>query len=762
MSGILSFTTIEQSPMADQAPATLKTGPSRRTLLIGGGAGLGLLVAWAVWPRTYLPNLTAEAGETIFGAWLKIGTDGHVTVAVPQAELGQGVFTAFAQIVADEMGADWKMVGVEPAPLNPLYANPLGASELFEVALGNLSNQLQRTHAARTALVLTAGSSSIRNFESELRQAGAAARVMLCKAAARKWGSDWQACGTIGGVVVNGNQRVGFGELAALAADETLPDSVPLRGDEANRLSGQAVPRLDVPGKVDGSANYAADIRLENMVHASIRQGPLGGTHLVKADRVAANKIPGMLKIVGGEKWIATVAENWWAADRALDAMRPRFQIPEKVINTDTIDDALSKALDGDGSRVASAGDLAASFKGAKVVSAEYRVGVALHAALEPMTATASYDNGRLSLWMPTQAPGLARAAAARAIGIGEERVTIHSMMAGGSFGAKLENDVAAQVAVIAREAGRPVQLTWSRTEDFRHDRYRAAAAARLTGRLGDQAGIAGWLAKIAAPATGRALAERLMGGDPVVAAGLALPGAGDAQAVAGAVPAYGIPNYAIDHHVADLGLEFGHWRSGAHSYTAFFTESFIDELAHVAEVDAVTFRMAMLGNNPRLARCLQQVTQLGGWQGGQPGSGQGIACHAFNGSYIAVMAEARLAGRKVKVERLVAAVDVGRVINPDLVQQQIEGALIFGMAAAVGGSTGFTDNAADVRSIDELKLPTLADAPEITVELIRSESDPGGVGELGVPAVAPAIANALQAATGVRFRRLPLLSEVE
>ncbi len=747
--------------MADQAPATLKSGPSRRTLLIGGGAGLGLLVAWAVWPRTYLPNLVAEEGETLFGAWLKIGTDGHVAVAVPQAELGQGVFTAFAQIIADELGADWKMVGVEPAPLNPLYANPLAASELFEVALGSLSSQLQRTHAARTALVLTAGSSSIRNFEAELRQAGAAARVMLCKAAARRWGTEWRACGTIDGTVVHGSQRIGFGEIAAEAADETLPDTVPLRGEEANRLAGQTVPRLDVPGKVDGSANYAADIRLENMVHASIRQGPLGETSLASVDEAAASKVSGMLAVVRTPKWVAAVANNWWAADRALDAMRPRFVTPKDVLNSDTIESALTAALDGEGARIASEGDLAATFKGARVVSAEYRVGVALHAALEPMTATAVFDNGRLSLWMPTQAPGLARAAAARAIGIGEERVTIHPMMAGGSFGAKLENDVAGQVAVIAKQLGRPVQLTWSRAEDFRHDRYRAAAAGRLTARLGDQGGVAGWLAKIAAPATGRALAERLMGGDPVVAAGLALPGAGDAQAVAGAVPAYGIPNYAVDHHAADLGLEFGHWRSGAHSYTAFFTESFIDELAHVAGIDALPFRMAMLGNNPRLARCLQVVTQLGGWQGGQVGSGQGIACHSFNGSYIAVMAEARLAGRKVKVERLVAAVDCGRMINPDLIKQQIEGGMIFGMAAAVGGSTGFTDNMADVKTVDELLLPTLADAPDITVELVRSESDPGGVGELGVPAVAPAIANALQAASGVRFRRLPLLSEV-
>ena len=208
----------------------------RRTLLIGGGVGVGLVVAWAVWPRTYLPNLTAAPGESLFGAWLKIGTDGHVSVAVPQCEEGQGVFTAMPQIVADELGADWKMVGVEPAPLNPLYANPLAAATLFELALGGLPEQLRRTHAARAGLILTGCSTSIRNFEDQLRHAGATARVLLCKAAARRWGTDWQACGTAGGFVIHGESKLGFGEIAAEAADESVPGDVALRGGEANRL----------------------------------------------------------------------------------------------------------------------------------------------------------------------------------------------------------------------------------------------------------------------------------------------------------------------------------------------------------------------------------------------------------------------------------------------------------------------------------------------------------------------------------------------
>ena len=734
----------------------------RRTLLIGGGAGVGLVIAWAAWPRTWLPNLSAAPGESLFGAWIKIGTDGHVSVAVPQCEEGQGVYTALPQIVADELGADWKMVGVEPAPLNPLYANPLAAEALFEAALGPLPDALRTRYVRRSGLMLTGGSTSVRNFEGELRRAGAAARALLCKAAAKRWGVDWKACGSFNNMVFEGSRKLGFGVLAAEAAGQDLPGDVPLRAGDEARLTGQPLPRLDAPSKVDGSALFAADVRLADMVYAAIRHGPVGETGLAKLDRAAANKVPGMLSIVTTDDWVAAVANNWWAADRALDAMRPRFRTPEAVVNSDTIEQALSGAFDETGSRIAATGDLSSQFRGAQVIAAEYRVGLALHAPLEPMTATAVHRDGRLTLWLPTQAPGLARAAAARGAGLAESEVILHPTMAGGSFGAKLETEAAAQVALLAMKIGRPVQLTWPRGEDFRRDRFRPAAAGRMTARIDGQHRLSGWLAKIAVPESGRELAGRLLHGDALPAAGLAL-GGGDAGAVAGAVPAYAIPHFAVDHHPAEIGVPSGYWRSGAHSYTCFFTESFLDELAHVAEQDALSFRMAMLGGQPRLARCLQTAAQLGGWQGGQPGSGQGIACHAFRGSYIAVLAEAQLTSdRRVKVERLVAAVDCGRVVNPDLVQQQIEGGLLFGLAGAVGCSTGFTENVADVREISELRLPTLADCPDITVELIRSTAEAGGASELGVPPVAPAIANALQAATGVRFRRLPLLSDIE
>ncbi len=730
---------------------------SRRTLLIGGGVGVGLVVAWTVWPRTYAPNLTAAHGEHIFGAWLKIGEDGHVVVAVPQAEHGQGVYTTLPQIVADELGADWRTVGVEAAPLNPLYANPLAASELFAGVFDALPRRLRAQHAEHALLMLTAGSTSVRMFEDALHQAGAAARVALCKAAARRWDVDWQACGTAAGFVVHGKDRLRFGELAADAAEEDVPHPLPLRGGEGERLYGQSLPRIDVPSKVDGSANFAGDIRLPDMVYAAIRQGPVGDSRLVRVDRAAADRIGGVSAVIENPRWVAAAANNWWAANRALDALAPRFETTSGIVSSATIDAALDAALDGKGERMAEQGDLSAAFRDAQVVTADYRAALSVHAAVETMTATAHLRDDRLELWLPTQAPGLARAAAAAVLGIGEDRVTVHPMLVGGGFGANLEHQAAEQAALLAQRLKRPVQLVWSRAEDLLHDRYRPAAAARMTGRLAPNGALIGWLAKIAAPATGRQLAERLLAGDAAVAAARALPGMGDDYAVAGAEPFYAIPNYAVDHHPAEIGVPTGHVRGGAHGYTAFFTECFIDELAHVAGTEAMSFRIAMLGGDARLARCLSTAASLGGWQGGIPGSGQGIACHSFRGSHIAVLAEAREEGGRPRVDRLVAAVDCGRQVNPDVVRQQIEGGLIFGMASALGAATGFTENLGDARGFGDLDLPRLADTPDITIELIRSEADPGGVGELGVPAVAPAIANALQAATGVRIRALPL-----
>ena len=719
---------------------------SRRQILIGGGAGMGLVVAYALWPRDYPANLTANPGETVFGAWLKIGDDGHVTVAVPQVEHGQGVYTALPQVVADELGADWRTVGVEAAPLNPLYANPLGFAALTGIAAGKLVD----------APVLTGGSSSVRRFEEDCRRAGAAARCLLLQAAARRWDADWRQCRVEAGFVLHGKQRLRFAELAADATRETVPDPLPMGVQGAGRLTAKPLPRLDAPAKVDGSANFAGDIRLPDMVHAAVRQGPIGRNRLLRVDRAAADRIAGVVAVVEAEGWVAAAATTGWAAERALDAMRPRFETTGPTVDDASIARGLDAALKRPGVRMAETGDVAPLLVGTGLVSARYTVAAGVHAAIETPSATASYRDGRLELWLATQAPGVAAAAAARAAGVSEAAVTVHPMLVGGGFGEALDTRVAEQAAVLAVRLKRPVCLTWSRGEATRQDLVRAPAVAVMTARLAAGGGVAAWRTRIASPATGAAIARRLAPGAATEAALRLVKG--DPYAVAGAGTPYRLPAFALDWHEAELGLRTGHLRGGADGYTCFFTESFLDEVAQAGGQEPVSYRIGMLGGDARAARCLSTAASLGGWDGGAAGSGQGIAYWSMRGSHIAVLAEAQVEGGRVRVERLVAAVDCGRVINPDLVRQQIEGGLIFGLAQATGAATGYARNVATATNLGLLAQPRLADAPDITVELIASDAAPGGVGEIAVPPVAPAVANALASAAGRRFRSLPLV----
>ena len=732
-------------------------GVSRRKLLIGGGAGVGLLLGWGIWPRSYRPNVTAAPGESLFNAFLKIGIDGHVTVIVPQAEMGQGVWTTLPQILADELGADWRTVAVEPAPISPLYANDFLIAESAREALPSMLQGVgawaARQVAIRSALMITGGSSSVRGFERRLREAGAAARVLLCMAAGNRLDSDWQACDTEQGFVVRGNDRLRFGELAADAATLTPPDDLPLRPIGTGRISGQHMPRLDLPSKVDGSARFTADVRLPDMVYASAIMGPAGDCRLDRIDEAAAKKVHGVIGVVRDPRWVAVVAETWWAADRGVNASKPRFRTHGALPDSASVQHALTTALDGDGgSTMASRGDLGQAFGGQGVLGADYSVSFAQHAPMEPLTATARLTGDRLEIWVPTQAPGLARAAAARAIGIAEDQVTIYPMLVGGGFGRKIEVDAVQQAAIVAQRIKRPVQLMWSRAEETMQDRPRPPAIGRMQARLGQGGRVLGWRARIATPSTMSEMMRR-------IAPGAMGPSHGaEASAVEGAIPPYEVGALQIEHVPVEIGIGTGMWRSVANSYTAFFTECFVDELAHRAGIEPLSFRMQMMGGNTRLARCLTTVTAIGGWNGGEQGSGQGLAAHSCFGSHVAMIAEVHVSeAQQIVVDTITAVVDCGRMINPDIVRQQIEGGIVWGLAATLGGTTGFTRGRADGRNFDALGLPILANTPEIIIELIRNHEHPGGVGEIAVPPVAPAIANALYATTGQRVRHLPL-----
>lgn len=727
-------------------------GISRRTVLVGGGAGAGLLLAWSLWPRTYQPNLHVAEGEIGFNAFLKIAKDGRVIVAVPQAEIGQGVYTSLPQILADELGADWRTVAVEPAPISPLYANTLLAEELAEAGTPSLFQGVgrwaARHYATREALMMTGGSTSVRAFDGPMREAGAAARALLQMEAAARWSTDWQNLDAHSGFVWNGPQRIPFAELAEAAAARDLPEDLPIRGGSANRLAGQPLPRLDAPAKLDGTALFAADVRLPNMLYAAVRSGP-PGSRLAGLDKAAAERVPGALHVVENLDWVAVAGLTSWAAQMALDALRPRFEGPAGPSDAD-IAATLARALgEGEPVRVAEIGAADAA-PGASTITAQYSAGPAPNAALEPLVATARATGDRLEIWAPTQAPALARAAAARAAGLPTSNVTLYPTFVGSGYGRKIEMDAIAQAAVLTVKLGRPVQLTWPRVQEIAQDRMRPPAAARIAVEVVAGGRIQGWEARIAAPATATEVAERL--GVPTR---IVRP---DRAAAAGAVPPYAIPRVLIDHVPAAIGMPTGLSRGGAHAYTCFFTESMIDEVARAAGIEPLSFRMGLLGSNPRLARALTTATSIGGWDGGQRGSSMGLAALSAYGSHIGTLVEIEIgADQRIRVTRAVCAVDCGRVVNPDIVRQQIEGGLIHGISAALAPPLTIANGTPMATNISELGLLSLRDAPEVSVKLLDSDEDPGGITELAVPTAAPAIANALHALTGGRLRHLPL-----
>ena len=693
----------------------------RRTLLIGGGAGVGLVVAFALWPRHLTTELSVRPAEEAFGNFIKIARDGRITVAVPQVETGQGIWTALPQIVADELGAAWETVAVEPAPFASAYGNPMAKEEGWPAGIR-----------------ITAAATSVRAFEQPLREAAAVAREMLVGAAADRWNVKPSECETADGFVIMGPRTFTFGELAEEAADRAPPSRPQLRQSNKGRLIGQPLQRLDGPAKANGRMQFAADVRLPGMLFASARIAPPGG-RLSSFARETLSRMPGLRHVAARDGWVAVVADTWWAAERALKAADPRFAGEKSPVDPRPLfDDALAN---GSSDTWFSRGDFDSVTRGSRPLAATYYVAPSQHLGLEPLSATARFGNEGLEVWAATQAPDLARKRAGNA--------NLYPMAVGEPAGRALEAGGVPIAVALAQAVGRPVQLNLSQSVSQNHDRLSGGMLARMMALPGAGGITAAWKMRVASGGGfGSALAS---------AEGKKPPSTLGQPDLQGAAAPYAIPNMTVEAIKVPAPLEAGYMRGSPQREFTFFTESFIDELAHAAGVEPLSFRMSMLGGNGRLARCLQAATRLAQWDGGGPGSTMGIAgCSAF-GSHIGLVATASIGDdQRVTAHRLVAAVDCGRIVNSGLVTQQVESALIWALAQATVGEPELVAGMPRARALGGIGLPRLSNIPDIVVEIIPSSDAPGGINGLATTVLAPAVANAIYAGSGRRLRSLP------
>jgi len=772
----------------------------RRTLLLSGAGALGaLIVGWGLMPpRSRLGDARTLApvdGEVGLNGWIKIAADGTVLLAMNRSEMGQGVHTALSQLVAEELDVPLARVRLTAAGHDALYGNiaaflgnvPFGPRDHGR-AVVRFSTWVTAKVGRELGLNLTGGSSSTADAWDTLRLAGATARAQLLGAAALKHKLPVDELMVKDGSIHHASGPLShYGELAAQAA-LTPPGKVRLKDRRQWTQIGRALPRTDLAAKVDGSARFGLDVREPGQVFAAIRHCPMLGGGLGPANIDAVRARPGVLRVValgpiaGSTAAYAVVARTTWHAREAAQALEVTWQDPPHgrldsgAVRTALEAEARRAHAVGEGFAFLDQGDASHALAGAATrLEAVYSAPHLAHATLEPMNCTARVRDGRVTVWAPTQVPGFARDVAARVAGVPPEDVTVHVTYLGGGFGRRLEVDFIGQAVRVALEmGGLPVQLSWSREEDMTHDFYRPAEVAVMQGGL-DAAGrpvalaitnaadamLPRWVGRVApdlAPTI--ALLNRNAFPDGRAAAALFKRGeAPDKTAVEGLFElAYAIPNARVAHQATHSGVPIGMWRAVGHSHHAFFMEGFVDELAHAAGADPVAFRMQLLDGLPRHQAVLQRAAEAAGW--GQPlpaGVARGVAVHESFGSVVAQVVELTKQGSQPRVRRVVCAIDCGTVVNPGIVVRQMESCIVFGLTAALWGRIDIVDGEVRQKNFPDHPLLTLAQCPVIETHLLASEGPPTGVGEPGLPPVAPAVANAWFALTGERRRSLPL-----
>ncbi len=755
----------------------------RRTFVLRLVAATGALaVGWTFFPpRRRMGDgsrISEGPGETALNGWVKIGTDNTVTVIMSKSEMGQGIHTTLAMLLADELDADWSQVRVEMAPVgDPIYNNIATVVDGLPFHPDD-HGLIQRTTAWLTAktmreagVMITGGSSSVKDLWLPMRQAGASTRALLVSAAAATWKVPESTITVAGGVLSHANGlRATFGQLITEASTLTLRSDAPLKSAAQFTLIGKPMRRLESAAKQRGTATFGIDVVLPGMQYASVVMCPVLGGTVASMDTAAARLLPGVKQVVaidghnGGTGGVAVIADTPWHAMKAAKSVKVAWSNGAMAtVSSESVMRTLASTLDTErGHAYLTRGNVDdALAAAAKQVTAEYRAPFLAHATMEPINCTVQFADGRATVWASTQVPGLARRAVAKVLGIASDQVTMHVQLLGGGFGRRLDIDYIAQAAAIAQAAqGEPVQTIWSREEDIRHDFYRPACVSRFSAGL---------------DASGKLLAWRnVSAGQSVVAATIGryfgLPaGPIDKTTSEGSFDQpYEYPAVRVGHAIVELLVPTGFWRAVGHSHHGFFTESFMDEVAVAAKSDPIAFRLALLAKHPRHARVLTRVAELAGWasplDAGVEGTrrGRGVALHESFGSVVAQVAEVTIAAdNTLRVDRVVCVIDCGFPVNPNMIQQQVESAVVFGLSAALHGEITITDGRVTQGNFNDYRPLRMSECPAIVVDIIPSVEHPEGVGEPPLPPIAPAVANAIFAATGTRLRSLPLrLSE--
>lgn len=697
---------------------------TRREFLTSSTAIVGGLVIGFYWPTTPREVEAAEPKRaTEMNAWLRIDTDESVTVLIAHSEMGQGIYTALPMLVAEELEADWDKIRIVMAPISEPYKHPMLGAQI------------------------TGGSSSIRSRWESLRMAGATARIMLIQAAAERWQVKPETCQAQQGKVTHpeSHRVLSYGQLAAAAAKLSPPQNPPLKSVEQFKLIGKPTRRLDTPAKVDGSAIFGIDVRLTNMKIAAVQQAPVFGSSVKSYDTEAAKA----LKVVELPNGIAVIADNYWEAKTGLEKLKVQFKPTESDSqDSTTITQLFQKGLSETGAVAYQSGDAAANLKTAnKTLTVEYSVPFLAHATMEPMNCTADIKKDSAEIWVSTQAQEWSRAAVAKVTGLAADRITLHTTYLGGGFGRRVEVDFVTQAALISKQIGQPVKVIWSREEDMQQDVYRPAMLAKFTVGLDDKGMPLALTSRIVGPSIFHRINPKQIknGIDQTAVEGIA-----DLS--------YDIPHQYTDYVMKNTHIPVGFWRSVGHSHNAFFIESLIDEIAHATNKDPYQLRRTLLSHKPEFIKVLDTLAEKSAWQKPiAPDRFCGMAIHQSFGSIVGQVAEVSVdkAGG-FKVHRVVCVVDCGIAVNPATIEAQMQGSIVYGLSALKQAIT-IKAGRVEQSNFADYPLLTMAEMPNVEVHIVASGGKIGGIGEPGTPPIAPAVTNALFAATQKRIRHLPL-----